>query len=142
LELWTFKLTTNFHEIQFLSNEYFDNYDIYLLKYLYFLYITQTNSEQISPILELYIQQHQIYINAYKYSYWFDLNLNSLKKLIEYDPSSSPYVLIYCEEMKKNFIEIFDRLFDYLDYEKNKNDYQAWKLFLENLFLFDIEDKN
>ncbi|CAF1194621.1 unnamed protein product [Adineta steineri] len=142
LELWTFKLTTNFHEIQFLSNEYFDNYDIYLLKYLYFLYITQTNSEQISPILELYIQQHQIYINAYKYSYWFDLNINSLKKLIEYDPSSSPYVLIYCEEMKKNFIEIFDRLFDYLDYEKNKNDYQAWKLFLENLFLFDIEDKN
>jgi len=140
LELWTFKLTTNFHEIQYLSNNYFDNYDIYLLKYLYFLYITDTNIEQIQSILQLYIEQYKTYINAYKYNYWFDLNLNSLKKLIEYDPSSSPYVLIYCQEIK-NSIEIFDRLFDYLDYEKNKNDYQAWNLLLKNFLNLNIHDK-
>ncbi|CAF1015841.1 unnamed protein product [Rotaria sordida] len=141
LELWTFKLTTNFHEIQFLSNEYFDNYDIYLLKYLYFLYITETNIEQIHSILELYIEQHHTYINAYKYNYWFNLNINYLKNLIDLDPSSSPYVLIYCQEIN-NSIEIFDRLFDYLDYNKNKNDYQAWNLLLKNFFLFDINNKN
>jgi hypothetical protein len=141
LELWTFKLTTNFQEIQFLSNEYFDNYDIYLLKYLYFLYITETNIEQIPSILQLYITQHPRYINAYKYNYWFDFNMKYLNKLIELDPSSSPYVLIYCEEIK-DFVEIFDRLFDYLDYDKNKNDYQAWKLLLKNFFRVDMKEKH
>jgi len=140
LELWTFKLTTNFQEIQYLSNQFFDNYDIYLLKYLYFLYLTDTNIEQILPILQLYIEQHRMYLNAYKYHYWFDRNLNSLKKLIEFDPSSSPYVVIYCREIKDS-IEIFDRLFDYLDYEKNKNDYQAWNLFLKTFLNFDINNK-
>jgi hypothetical protein len=139
LELWTFKLTNNFNEIQYLSNKYFDNYDIYLLKYLYFLYTTETNIEQILPILQLYIEQHEAYINAYKYIYWFELNTNYLRKLIELDPSSSPYVLIYCRDLK-NFIEIFDRLFDYLDYEKNKNDDQAWNLLLKNFFAFDIQE--
>ncbi|CAF0875544.1 unnamed protein product [Adineta ricciae] len=141
LELWTFKLTTNFQEIQFLSNEYFDNYDLYLLKYLYFLYVTDTNVEQIPSILQLYIQQHGTYINAYKYHYWFDSNLSVLKKLIELDPSSSPYVLMYCQEIG-NFIEIFDRLFDYFDYEKNKNDYQVWQFFLTNLLRFDVNDQD
>ncbi|CAF3354828.1 unnamed protein product [Rotaria socialis] len=140
LELWTFKLSTNFHEIQFLSNQYFDNYDIYLLKYLYFLYVTETHTDHIYPILQLYAEQHRTYINAYKYIYWFDSNLDDLKKLIDLDPSSSPYALIYCQEIR-NPIEIFDRLFDYLDYEKNKNDYQAWNLLLKNLFLIDIDDK-
>ena len=141
LELWTFKLTTNFNEIQFLSNEYFDNYDIYLLKYLYFLYISETNVEQIPSILQLYLEQHQTYLNAYKYNYWFHLKIDYLKKLIELDPSISPYVLIYCQEID-NYIEIFDRLFDYLDYEKNKNDYQVWNLLLKNFFRIDINDKN
>lgn len=140
LELWTFKLTTNFHEIQFLSKNYFDNYDIYLLKYLHFLYITDTNIEQIQPILQLYIEQHPTYINAYKYNYWFNLNIDYLKKLIEYDPSSSPYVLIYCQKIT-NEIEIIDHLFDYLDYEKNKNDYQAWNLLLKTFLQINIEDK-
>jgi hypothetical protein len=140
LELWTFKLTTNFNEIQFLSNQFFDNYDIYLLKYLYFLYTTDTNIEQILPILQLYIEQHRMYLNAYKYSYWFDMNLNSLKKLIEFDPSSSPYVVIYCQVIQ-DAIEIFDRLFDYFDYEKNKHDYQVWNLFLKNFLNFDINNQ-
>lgn len=140
LELWTFKLTTNFHEIQYLSNQFFDHYDIYLLKYLYFLYITDTMIEQIPGILQMYIEQHPLYLNAYKYSYWFDMNLSSLKRLIELDPSCSPYVLIYCRQID-DYVEIFDRLFDYLDYQKNRHDEQAWSLLLKNLLQFDFNDQ-
>ena len=141
LELWTFKLTTNFHEIQYLSNQFFDHYDIYLLKYLYFLFITDTNTEQIPGILQMYIEQHPRYINAYKYRYWFDMDLSNLKKLIELDPSASPYVLIYCREID-DFIEIFDRLFDYLDYEKNRRDEQAWNFLSANLLQFNPDDQS
>lgn len=139
LELWTFKLTTNFQEIQFLSNEFFDQYDVYLLKFLYFLYTTDTNVERIPSILQMYVQQHPNYINAYKYHYWFDHSTSVLKKLVELDPSSSPYVLIYCQAIT-NSIEVFDRLFDYLDYDKNRDDYLAWQLLSTHLVQIDLED--
>ena len=139
LEYWTFKLTTNFHEIQYLSSDYFDNYDIYLLKYLLFLYQTETNIEQIAGILDTYTEQHRTYINAYKYSYWFHLNAAHLKKLVELDPSSSPYVLIYCRATLDPS-EIIDRLFDYLDYDKNKSDDDAWRLLSDTLLAVNIDD--
>ena len=140
LELWTFKLATNFQEIQFISNEYFDNYDPYLLKYLHFLFLTETNIEQIPDILDTYLQQHRNYLNAYKYHYWFHFDLNSLKKLIELDPSASPYVLLYCRAVS-NPIEILDRLFDYLDFEKNKRDYEAWNSLAKLFAMLDLDDR-
>jgi len=141
LELWTFKLTTNFHEIQYLSNEFFDHYDIYLLKYLHFLYLTKDNHDEIRSILESYCEQYRNYLNAYKYAYWFDRNERYLKKLIELDPSCSPYVLIYCQQIT-NQIERFDRLFDYFDYEKNRNDNQTWTFFCKNFFQITTNDQS
>ena len=140
LELWTFKLATNFHEIQFMSNEYMDNYDVYLLKYLHFLYLTETTIEQIPGILDTYLQQHQNYLNAYKYHYWFHYDLNTLKKLIEFDPSASPYVLLYCRAIS-NPIEILDRLFDYLDYGKNKCDHEAWSSLAQLFSMLNLDDQ-
>ena len=138
-QLKKFKLTSNFDEIQFITKDYFDNYDTFLLKFLYFLRLTETNNEEIERILQNYVEQHQQYPNVYKYQYWSNGNLISLKKFIEFDPSASPYLLIYCQK-SSNAIEILDRLFDYFDFVKNKTDYSTWRFFVDFLSRLDPND--
>ncbi|CAF0874519.1 unnamed protein product [Didymodactylos carnosus] len=151
IELWTFKLTTDFNVIEDVYDKYFDTYDTHLLKYISFLYSTNTTREIIETILNNYSIKHSTYINAQKYLYWYYNNSQKendkykiLKQLVDLDPSSTPYVLNYCQYLFNNhlLIELFDYLFDYLDYYKNKYDLNAWTLFNNLFILNDIKFNN